>query len=139
MATLSGYEGSVLIPILGIKATTADFFDTELTEWTVTHSIENAEVVVKKQASAELITFGKDWEASVSFLFADDFLDLGGLVLLAFDGTDITCSFILTGAKKASGKAQIDDFELSNPIDGPVLMTLHVIGTNSDDLGLVFV
>ena len=136
MASASGYKGVVTIPIVA-----ADDISAGLEEWTLTHNIDEFEAVAKKQAFVETFFTAKEWEATVRVLVPAGMTNVAGWQMLSHDGADLDCVFIWeegTTDWKATGKAQIDDHELSDPRDGPVEVTLHLIGTNSDGLGLVF-
>ncbi len=94
----------------------------------------------KKQAFVETFFTAKEWEATVRLLVPADMSNVAGWQLLSFDGADIACVFTweegTSSDWRANGNGQIDDFDLSDPRDGPVEVTLHIIGT--DSTGLVF-
>lgn len=130
MAIISGYAGSVDIPIVG-----ATNINAGLEEWTLHHNIDEFEAVSKQQAFVETFFTAKEWDATIRLLVPAGMVDTAGWQLLSFDGADLSCVFTweTTGPRKAIGEAQIDDFDLFDPRDGPVEVTLHVIGTGAGD------
>lgn len=134
MPIISGYKGVVDIPIVA-----ADDISSGLEEWTLHHNIDEFEAVSKKQAFVETFFTAKEWDATIRLLVPAGMTNVGGWQMLSFDGTDLICVFTWeegTTDWKATGNGQIDDFDLFDPRDGPVELTLHVIGT--DATGLTF-
>lgn len=135
MPIVSGYKGIVDIPVVGLLPNLTGLNE-GLEEWTLHHNIDEFEAVAKKQAFVETFFTAKEWDATIRFLVFDAFTDLGGWQMLSFDGADLSCTFTWeegTTDWTAFGDAQIDDFDLFDPRDGPVELTLHVIGTRGED------
>lgn len=129
MAHLSGYEGSITIPNLGL--------DAQIVEWRLRQTKDSWDAFVKQQRWKEKQFGAKRVEVTAIFLMPEGLDPATSLEILDSPAAAIAaiCTFEST-THKGTANMTIRDVEISNPPDGPCEVTVQL--KNIDTTGVTF-
>ena len=129
MASLSGYEGSITIPSLGL--------DAQITEWRLRQSKDSWDAFVKKQRWKEKQFGAKRVEITAKFLMPTALADATQLEILDSPAAAIACVCIFESTThKGTANMTMRRMEINNPPDGPCEVTAEF--KSVDTTGVVF-